>query len=112
MGSILKEYPDMTSAQVHDWLQERLDVTAVAENTVRNYVKELRDKYHIPKETAGRVYGSVEGITDEKTDASRFWRNLCIYGVRAKKEALCSWVYLSPFKIQICRVVRSPSSYI
>jgi len=44
----LKEYPDMTSAQVYDWLQERLNVTSVAENTVRSYVKELRETYHIP----------------------------------------------------------------
>src|SRR5690625_7575999 len=44
----LKEYPDMTSAQVYDWLQERLNVTSVAVNTVRSYVKELRETYHIP----------------------------------------------------------------
>lgn len=27
----LKEYPDVTSAQRYDWLQEKLDVTSVAE---------------------------------------------------------------------------------
>lgn len=58
----LKEYPDVTSAQIYDWLQEKLDVTSVAENTVRNYVNDLRDKYHIPKVTIGRVYGTVEEL--------------------------------------------------
>src|SRR5699024_1899252 len=43
----LKEHPDITSAQVYDWLQEKFKVTSVAENTVRNYVNELRDRYHI-----------------------------------------------------------------
>ncbi|WP_244275441.1 hypothetical protein [Oceanobacillus kimchii] len=47
----LKEYPDVTSAQIHDWLQDG--------NTVRNYVNDLRDKYHIAKVTVGRMYGTV-----------------------------------------------------
>jgi len=58
----LKEHPDMTGAQVYDWLQERLNVTSVAENTVRNYVNELRETYHIPKETMTRLYGTVEEL--------------------------------------------------
>src|SRR5699024_9117812 len=58
----LKEHPDMTSAQVYDWLQEKFKVTSAAENTVRNYVKELKDTYHTPKETNGREYGTVEEL--------------------------------------------------
>lgn len=58
----LKEYPDMTGAQVHDWLQEKLNVQSVSENTVRNYVNDLRDRYHIPKETMERMYGTVEEL--------------------------------------------------
>lgn len=58
----LKEHPDVTSAQVHDWLQEKLNVTSVAENTVRNYVNDLREKYHIPKVIVGRMYGTVEEL--------------------------------------------------
>ncbi len=60
--SWLKEHPDMTSAQIHDWLQERLMIKSVAENTVRNYVNDLRDKYQIPKETTGRIYGTVNEL--------------------------------------------------
>lgn len=58
----LKEHPDMTSAQVYDWLQERFEITSVAENTVRNYVNDLRDRYHIPKEMIDREYGTVEEL--------------------------------------------------
>jgi len=58
----LKEHPDMTSAQVYDWLQERFEVTSVAENTVRSYVNDLRNRYHIPKEMINREYGTVEKL--------------------------------------------------
>src|SRR5699024_6816750 len=58
----LKEHPDMTRAQVYEWLQEKFKVTSVGENTVRNYLNELRDRYHIPKETNGREYGTVEEL--------------------------------------------------
>lgn len=40
--SWLKEHPDLTGAQIFDRIEDRLSVTSVAENTVRNYVKEIR----------------------------------------------------------------------
>jgi len=55
----LREYPDLTGAQVYDWLEEKLDFKDVSENTVRNYVNEMRDFYHIPKTTVVRTYSSV-----------------------------------------------------
>src|SRR5690606_9448 len=58
----LKEFPDATSAQVHDWLQEKYNVDSVAENTVRNYVNDLRDKYHIPRKPIERMYGTVDEL--------------------------------------------------
>ncbi|MDX8047253.1 hypothetical protein SH601_14885 [Gracilibacillus sp. S3-1-1] len=58
----LREHPDMTSAQIHDWLRERLKVLSVAENTVRNYVNDLRDNYHIPRQSTGRMYGTVDEL--------------------------------------------------
>ena len=45
----LKEHPDVTSAQIYDWLQDKFEVQSVAENTVRNYANHLREHYHIPK---------------------------------------------------------------
>ncbi len=55
----LREYPDLTGAQVYDWLEEKCNFKEVAENTVRNYINELRDSYHIPKVTTARTYSAV-----------------------------------------------------
>jgi len=55
----LREYPDLTGAQVYDWLEEKLGVKNVSENTVRNYLNEMRDFYHIPKTNVSRTYSSV-----------------------------------------------------
>lgn len=58
----LKEHPDVTSAQIYDWLQDKFDIQSVAENTVRNYVNHLREHYHIPKVAANRIYGAVDEL--------------------------------------------------
>ncbi len=55
----LSENPDMSSAQIYDWLMEKYDHFTVGESTVRSYVRELREKYAIPKETHQRVYEAV-----------------------------------------------------
>ena len=55
----LKEHPDLTAAQVYDWLEEKLNFKDVAENTVRNYLNEMRDYYHIPKVNVQRSYSAV-----------------------------------------------------
>ncbi|QFR24216.1 helix-turn-helix domain-containing protein [Schleiferilactobacillus harbinensis] len=44
----LKEHPDLSAAQVCDWLEEK-KFGKYAESTVRRYVKELRSKYKIVK---------------------------------------------------------------
>ena len=55
----LKEHTDLSGAQVFDWLEEKLDVSSVTEGTVRNYVNELREAYHIPKINSEREYSMV-----------------------------------------------------
>ena len=57
--SWLYDYPDMSAAQVLDWLQERYPSLKVAESTVRLYVRRLRDEYDIPKEAVAREYEAV-----------------------------------------------------
>src|SRR5699024_11407833 len=52
----------MNSGKVYALLQKKFKITTVADNTVRNYVNELRDRYHIPKETNSREYGTVEEL--------------------------------------------------
>jgi len=63
----LKAYPDATSAQIYDWLQDQCDVQSVSENTVRNEVRletghsKLRQKkiqwYHIKFTEGVHNYG-------------------------------------------------------
>ena len=45
----LKEHPDLSALQISDWLEERCSYTNVGNSTVRSYVHELREQYHIPQ---------------------------------------------------------------
>jgi transposase len=56
----IKEHPDMTAAQVFDWLEERHNKLNFSEGTIRNYVRAIREDYNIPKEAAERQYEAVE----------------------------------------------------
>lgn len=58
----LKEHPDLSSAQIFDWIEERYPTFKVGESTVRRYVKEMREKYNIPKETHQRAYEAVPDL--------------------------------------------------
>ncbi len=42
--SWLKEHPDLSSAQVEDWLKERFPTLDVAGSTVRAYVSEISEE--------------------------------------------------------------------
>lgn len=56
--SWLKEHPDLSSAQVYDWLQERFELQ-IGESTVRDYVKTMREEYQIPKTMSIRTYEAI-----------------------------------------------------
>ncbi|MDE3837801.1 IS21 family transposase [Bacillus methanolicus] len=58
----LNEHPDMSAAQVEDWLKERYSSLEVSEGTVRSYVRELRIHYGITKETLPRSYEAVPEV--------------------------------------------------
>ncbi|WP_067726509.1 IS21 family transposase [Oceanobacillus damuensis] len=57
--SWLREHPDMSAAQVEDWLKEKYEDLKVGESTVRSYVRELREEYKIKKETSPRIYEAI-----------------------------------------------------
>jgi transposase len=57
--SWLKEHPDMSAAQVQDWLQEKYEGFKVGESTVRSYVRALRDENNIKKESSPRIYEAI-----------------------------------------------------
>ncbi len=56
----LKSYPDLSAAQIYDWLLERYNYLGTCETTVRNFVREIRENYSIPKETVIRDYEKIE----------------------------------------------------
>jgi len=56
----LRRYPDMSAAQVYDWLKEHYQVS-VAERTARRFVEGLREKYAIPKtKDSVRQYEAID----------------------------------------------------
>ncbi|MCK0473918.1 IS21 family transposase [Halalkalibacter sp. APA_J-10(15)] len=62
----LKEHPDLSASQISDWLEERCSFTNVGDSTVRTYVRELREKYHIPKSITFRRYEAIEELPKGK----------------------------------------------
>jgi len=55
----LREYPDLSAAQVWDWLKEHHPEIKVGESTVRSYVRALRMMYGIPKVNKQRQYEAI-----------------------------------------------------
>lgn len=54
----LREFPDMTAAQVCDWLREHYR-DEISERTVSRYVKQLREEYGLKKSVVPREYEAV-----------------------------------------------------
>lgn len=55
----LLEYPDLSGAQIYDWLEDKYKELDFSESTLRNYIREIRKKYNIPKAVAVRQYEAV-----------------------------------------------------
>lgn len=59
----LKQYPDLSSYQLHDWLLENYPDLKVSRRSVSNFVSYLRRKYHLPKPPkSSRDFSSVEEL--------------------------------------------------
>ena len=57
----LREYPETSTAQIHDWLKEyHPDLPEVAPRTVFNFVMFIRQKYNIPFEPVTRSFFPVD----------------------------------------------------
>jgi transposase len=57
--SWLKEFPDLSAAQVYDWLEEKYEKLHFCESTLRRYIRLLRETHNIPKNTPLRQYEAV-----------------------------------------------------
>ncbi len=55
----LRQHPDLSAAQIEDWLKERGFQVSAKERAIRSYVTMLRDKHDIPKPKRHRDYVAV-----------------------------------------------------
>lgn len=60
----LRKYPDMSAAQIYDWIKERncVETLEFQERAFRNYVKMIREEYDIKKPKSNRQYEAVEEL--------------------------------------------------
>ena len=59
----LREYPETSTAQIHDWLKEHHpDLPEVSPRTVFNFVMFIRQKYNIPYEPLTRSFFPVQEL--------------------------------------------------
>jgi transposase len=55
----LQQFPDITAAQVTDWLKEHYSDQAFRERTIRRQVSRIRNEHHITKQINNRQYQAV-----------------------------------------------------
>jgi transposase len=55
----LIEFPDLSSAQVYDWLEKKHKELDFSEGTLRRYIRDLRTKHDIPKIAFKRQYEAI-----------------------------------------------------
>ncbi len=55
----LETFPDLSAAQIKDWLLDNYEYNDACESTIRNYVRSLRKTHNIPKEAAPRSYEAI-----------------------------------------------------
>ena len=60
----LLKYPDMSAAQLYDWIKERscLETLAFQERCFRDYVKSIREEYDIRKPETSRQYEATDEL--------------------------------------------------
>ena len=60
--SCLQQFPDMTAAQVYDWIKERTGLKKLPfrKRSFRNYVAAIREEYDTPKPETTRQYEAVD----------------------------------------------------
>ncbi len=58
----LTDNPDLSAAQILDWLKEHYADFSVRERTLRRYVEELRRKHNLPKPAPDRQYQAVSEL--------------------------------------------------
>ena len=62
--SCLTDYPDMSAAQIYDWIKERngLETLDFQKRAFRDYVRRIREEYDIKKPVHSRQYEAVDEL--------------------------------------------------
>ncbi len=60
----LRKYPDMSAAQIYDWIKERIGQKELSfkDRAFRNYVRHIRKEYDIKKPVTTRQYEAVDEL--------------------------------------------------
>ena len=107
----LTKYPDMSAAQVYDWIKERtcLETLNFQKRAFRNYVQEIRKEYGIKKPVSARDYEAVDelpmgqqaqvdmGEIKIETTTGRHRKVYCFAMVLAHSRYKFIWWQLNPF---------------
>lgn len=78
--SWIKEFRDISTAQIYDWLKERYGEVDFSDRTLRLYVKDLREKYELPKVSCIRQYEEVPELPmgyQAQVDLGEIWLSKC-----------------------------------
>lgn len=85
----LKQYPDMSAAQMFDWLEEKYGrEIRFKERTMRSYIYQLRLQEDIPKASRSRQYEAVDELPpgyQAQVDMGQIWlkdyigKRVCLY---------------------------------
>ena len=107
----LKRYPDMSAAQIYDWIKERncLETLDFKKRAFRSYVQEIRKEYGISKPVSTRDYEAVEelpmgqqaqvdmGEIKIETSTGRYRKVYCFAMVLSHSRYKFIWWQLNPF---------------
>lgn len=94
----LKKYPDMTAAQIYDWIKEQTGLSnlGVKERAFRNYIVSIRKEYDIKKPENSRQY---EAVNDPPWENSVRWTWEKSFSRQLRetirKYMLLEWFYLT-----------------
>lgn len=72
----IREYRDLSSSQIYDWLEERYKCLDFKERTLRLYVNNLREEYNLPKIVTTRQFEEVNELPmgyQAQVDLGQIW---------------------------------------
>ena len=72
----LKEFSDISAAQVNDWIKERYNDFNIKDRTLRDFIQKMRVRHKIPKQTTSRQYEAVEELPmgyQAQVDMGQIW---------------------------------------